>query len=226
METRKIGSLEVSIVGVGCNNFGSRMDRSQTDAVISAALDAGITFFDTADVYGDTRSEDYLGAALGRRREEVVLATKFGAPYEGHEGGATRTQIRKAVENSLTRLGTDRIDLYQLHFPVKEPPIAETLGALADLVTEGKIREFGCSNFDAELLEKAAVATPAEALGFASVQNEYSILHRQPERGVLERCDRTGMAFLPYYPLAMGLLSGKYERGVPPPAGTRDCTYG
>jgi aryl-alcohol dehydrogenase-like predicted oxidoreductase len=221
MDTRTIGSLTVSVVGVGCNNFGMRIGRKETDAVVGAALDAGITLFDTADIYGGTKSESYLGEALGARRDEIVLATKFGGQYEGHEGGASAAYVRVAVEDSLTRLGTDRIDLYQLHVPDPKTPLAETIGALGELVSEGKIREFGCSNFNAELLEEAVASAPAGQPGFVSVQNQYSILHREPEHGVLDECDRTGIAFLPYFPLALGLLSGKYRAGRPAPEGTR-----
>jgi aryl-alcohol dehydrogenase-like predicted oxidoreductase len=227
METRTIGSLKVSVVGLGCNNFGGRIGRAETAAVVDAALDAGVNFFDTADIYGGAKSETYLGAALGARRDEIVLATKFGAPYEGHAGGASAAYIREAVEDSLTRLGTDRIDLYQLHLPDRATPIAETLGALGELVAEGKIRELGCSNFSAAMLEEAAAATPAGSPGFVSVQNQYSILDRAPEGdGVLEACDRLGIAFLPYFPLAKGLLSGKYRSGEPPPEGTRLAAMG
>ena len=221
METRTIGSLTVSVVGVGCNNFGGRIGRDETAAVVNAALDSGITLFDTADVYGGAKSESYLGASLGSRRDEVVVATKFGAPYEGHEGGASSAYIRTAVEDSLSRLGTDRIDLYQLHVPDQTTPLPETLGTLGELVAEGKVREIGCSNFSTALLEEAAAAVPDGRPGFVSVQNQYSILYREPEDGVLEECDRTGTAFLPYFPLAMGLLSGKYRAGEPPPPGTR-----
>jgi aryl-alcohol dehydrogenase-like predicted oxidoreductase len=226
METRTIGSLTVSVVGVGCNNFGGRIGRAETAAVVNAALDAGITLFDTADVYGEAKSETYLGEALGPRRDEVVVATKFGAPYDGHEGGASPAYIRTAVEDSLTRLGTDRIDLYQLHVPDQKTPLAETLGTLGELVTEGKVREIGCSNFSTALLEEAEAAVPDGGPGFVSVQNQYSILHREPEDGVLEECARTGTAFLPYFPLAMGLLSGKYRAGEPPPEGTRLAKMG
>jgi aryl-alcohol dehydrogenase-like predicted oxidoreductase len=226
VETRSIGSLKVSVVGLGCNNFGGRIGRAETDAVVGAALNAGITLFDTADIYGGTLSETYLGAALGARRDDIVLATKFGAPYEGHEGGGSAAYVRTAVEDSLTRLGTDRIDLYQLHVPDQRTPIAETIGALAELVAEGKIREFGCSNFNVTMLEEAAAATPAGGPGFVSVQNQYNILHREPEDGVLEECERTGMSFLPYFPLAAGLLTGKYRAGEPPPAGARLTTMG
>jgi aryl-alcohol dehydrogenase-like predicted oxidoreductase len=226
METRTLGSLKVSTVGLGCNNFGGRIGRQETDAVVGAALDAGITLFDTADIYGGTKSETYLGAALGARREEIVLATKFGGPYEGHEGGASAAYVRIAVEDSLTRLGTDRIDLYQLHFPDPKTPIAETIGVLDELVAEGKVREFGCSNFGVQLLEEAAAATPPGAPGFVSVQNQYNILHREPENGVLAECERMGLSFLPFFPLASGLLSGKYRPGQPPPEGTRLAAMG
>jgi aryl-alcohol dehydrogenase-like predicted oxidoreductase len=226
METRMIGSLEVSVVGLGCNNFGMRIGRKETAAVVDAALDAGINFFDTADIYGGTKSETYLGAALGARRDDIVLATKFGAPYEGHEGGASPAYIRTAVEDSLARLDTDRIDLYQQHVPDQKTPIAETIGVLGELVDEGKIRAFGCSNFDAGMLAAAAAATPAGRPGFVSVQNQYNLLSREPEDGVLEFCDRTGTAFLPYFPLASGLLSGKYRAGEPPPEGTRLAAMG
>ncbi len=226
METRTIGSLKVSVVGLGCNNFGMRIGRKETAAVVDAALEAGINFFDTADIYGGAKSETYLGAALGARRDDIVLATKFGAPYEGHEGGASAAYVRRAVEDSLTRLGTDRIDLYQLHFPDQKTPIAETLGALAELVAEGKIRELGCSNFTAAMLEEAAAATPAGRPGFVSVQNQYNILYREPEDEVLDYCELNGVAFLPFFPLASGLLSGKYRPGEPPPEGTRLAAMG
>ena len=218
--------MEVSVVGLGCNSFGMRIGRKETQAVVDAALDAGINFFDTADIYGGSKSETYLGAALGARRDDIVLASKFGAPYEGHEGGASATYVRTAVEDSLTRLGTDRIDLYQLHFPDPKTPIAETVGVLGELVDEGKVRELGCSNFTADMLAEAAAATPAGRPGFVSVQNQYNILYREPEDGVLEYCDRTGTAFLPFFPLASGLLSGKYRAGEPPPEGTRLAAMG
>jgi len=226
METRTIGSLAVSVVGLGCNNFGMRIGRKETDAVVGAALDAGITLFDTADIYGGTKSEEYLGAALGSRRDDIVLATKYGVPYEGHEGGASPAYIRTALEDSLRRLGTDHIDLYQQHLPDKKTPIADTLGTLAELVAEGKVREFGCSNFDGTLLEEAAAAVVEGAPGFASVQNQYSLLHREPEDEVLPFCDRTGAAFLPFFPLASGLLSGKYRAGEEIPEGTRMAAWG
>jgi aryl-alcohol dehydrogenase-like predicted oxidoreductase len=226
METRTIGSLEVSVVGLGCNNFGMRIGRKETAAVVDAALEAGINFFDTADIYGGAKSETYLGAALGARRDDIVLATKFGAPYEGHEGGASAPYVRRALEDSLTRLGTDRIDLYQLHFPDQKTPVAETIGALTELVAAGKIREFGCSNFSVAMLEEAAAATPTGSPGFVSVQNQYNMLHREPEDGVLEYCEHNDVAFLPFFPLASGLLSGKYRPGEPPPEGTRLAAMG
>ena len=226
MDTRPIGALKVSVIGLGCNNFGMRIGRKETDAVVGAALQAGITLFDTADVYGGTKSESYLGAALGSRRDEIVLATKFAAPYDGHEGGASPAYIRRAVEDSLTRLGTDHIDLYQQHVPDQKTPIAETLGALAELVAEGKVRQFGCSNFSAGMLTDASGAVAEGQPGFVSVQNQYSLLHREPEKKVLPACERLGLAFLPYFPLASGLLSGKYARGESPPEGTRLAAWG
>jgi aryl-alcohol dehydrogenase-like predicted oxidoreductase len=224
MDTRTIGSLTVSVVGLGCNNFGMRIGRKETDAVVGAALSAGITLFDTADIYGGSKSESHLGAALGARRDEIVLATKFGVPYEGHEGGASAGYIRTAVEDSLTRLGTDRIDLYQLHAPDAKTPIAETLGALSELVDEGKVREIGCSNFTRAMLEEAAAVT--SSAHFASVQNQYSILYREPEDEVLPYCDAAGVGFLPYFPLASGLLTGKYKAGEAAPEGTRLAAMG
>jgi aryl-alcohol dehydrogenase-like predicted oxidoreductase len=222
MEKRRIGSLEVSLVGLGCNNFGGRLDAEGTATVVHAAIDAGINFFDTADIYGGTKSEEYMGRALGARRDEIILATKFGIRVdEQRPGGARPEYIRQAVEGSLQRLRTDRIDLYQLHRPDPETPIAETLGALHELVQEGKVREIGNSNFSAEQLleaEKAAVGKTR----FVSVQNEYSLFKRNPEHdGVLATSEQLGIAFLPYFPLASGLLSGKYRKGQPVPEGTR-----
>jgi aryl-alcohol dehydrogenase-like predicted oxidoreductase len=226
METRTIGSLTVSAVGLGCNNFGMRIGSEQTDAVVGAALDAGINLFDTADIYGGTKSEEYLGAALGSKRDDIVLATKFGVPYEGHPGGAAPASIRAALDASLRRLGTDHIDLYQQHTPDPNTPIAETLGTLAELVAEGKIREFGCSNFDGTMLEEAKAAVVGGAPGFVSVQNQYNILFREAEDEVLGFCDRTGTAFLPFFPLASGVLSGKYKAGEEAPQGTRMAAWG
>ena len=221
MEKRRIGSLHVSVAGLGCNNFGKRLDAGQSAAVVHAALDAGITFFDTADIYGGTRSEEFLGRALGSNRDDVVLATKFGMAISGGSESAHPDYIRRAAEDSLRRLGTDRIDLYQLHIPDPDVPIADTLGALNELVREGKVREIGCSNFSSLQLRAAGEAAEEGRSRFVSVQNEYSLLHRDPEAGVLDECVRTGLAFLPYFPLASGLLTGKYRRGRPAPAGSR-----
>jgi aryl-alcohol dehydrogenase-like predicted oxidoreductase len=223
METRRIGSLEVSVVGLGGNNFGRRLDEAATARVVQAALEAGITFFDTADVYGGTRSEEFLGRALASRRDQVVIATKFGSSIdERRQGGARPEYVRQAADDSLRRLGTDHIDLYLLHWPDPATPIAETLGALDELVQAGKVREIGCSNFSAAQL-RAAEEAAQESGGarFVSVQNQYSLLHRDPEAEVLAECQRTGLAFVPYFPLASGLLTGKYRRGQPAPAGSR-----
>ncbi len=220
VQTRRIGTLTVSAVGLGCNNFGARLDAAQTVEVVNASLDAGITFFDTADVYGGTRSEEFLGRALRDHRREVVIATKFGMKVDDSRQGARPEYVRRAAEDSLRRLGTDVIDLYQLHRPDPSVPIADTLGALNDLVQTGKVREIGCSNFSVAQIDEAA-AVPHVAR-FASVQNEYSLFHRAPEAdGVLAKCERDGLGFLPYFPLASGLLSGKYRRGAPAPADTR-----
>ena len=221
MDTRRIGSLEVSVVGLGCNNFGRRLDSDATSTVVDAALDSGITFFDTADVYGDTKSEEYLGRALGSRREEVVVATKFGSAVDEQRKGARPEYVRQAVEDSLRRLGTDRIDLYQLHTPDPQVPIEDTLGALDELVRAGKVREIGCSNFSADQLRAAEEATFEGAAGFVSLQNEYSLLHREPEREVLPECERAELTFIPYFPLANGLLTGKYRQDQHAPTGSR-----
>ena len=221
LPTRHIGSLEVTVVGLGCNNFGGRIDESRTQEVVHAALDAGITFFDTADIYGGTRSEEFLGRALGPRRGAVVVATKFGMPVDAEHQGAKPTYVRQALEDSLRRLGTDHVDLYQLHQPDPDTPIADTLAALDEQVQAGKVREIGCSNFSAAQLREAHDAVAEGAGRFVSLQNEYSILNRRPEREVLGECERTGTVFIPYFPLARGLLTGKYRRGEAPPAGTR-----
>jgi aryl-alcohol dehydrogenase-like predicted oxidoreductase len=213
MEYRKLGSLNVSLVGIGCNNFGWRIDAAGTKAVVDASLDAGINFFDTADVYGAGQSEEFLGAALKGRREKAIIATKFGIKMGEGKEGASPAYIREALDASLRRLDVDTIDLYQIHRPDPNTPIEETLGALQDAVQAGKVREIGCSNFSAEQLR----AAPA----FASVQNEYSLLKRDPETDVLAECERLGIAFLPYFPLANGLLSGKYRKGKPFPESSR-----
>lgn len=222
MEMRAIGSLRVSLVGVGCNNFGMRIDEPATNRVVDAALDAGINFFDTADIYGGTKSELFLGRALGARRAKVIVATKFGHEVDPSRRGARPEYVRQAVEDSLIRLGTDYIDLYQLHRPDPDVPIADTLGALNDLVRAGKVREIGCSNFSAIQLQKARdAAATAKGASFVSVQNEFSLLHREPQREVLPACARLGLAFLPYFPLASGLLTGKYARGQSAPSTSR-----
>lgn len=216
---RKIGELEVSEVGLGCNNFGRRLDLEGTSAVIDAALDAGVNFLDTAESYGSPAgaSEDLIGQVLEGRRDEVVIATKFGWDGDGSAG-----YIRQAVEGSLKRLRTDVIDLYQYHRPDGKTPIEETLGALNELVGEGKVRQIGCSNFSAEQLTEAAEVAEREGLAaFVSLQNEYSLLKRGIERDVLPECERRGVAVLPYFPLASGLLTGKYLRGEDAPEGTR-----
>lgn len=222
METRKIGSLDVTVVGIGCNNFGRRIDAAQTAAVVNAALEAGINFFDTADVYGDGRSEEFLGQALGARRNEAIIATKFGNTMEGQGHGAHPDYIRIAVDASLRRLNMDVIDLYQLHKPDPDVPVAETLGALNELVAAGKIREIGSSNFTAQMIRDAeAVSTGQGWARFLSVQNHYSLYHRDDEPEVLPECERLGIGYLPYFPLANGLLTGKYRKGQPMPEGTR-----
>jgi len=222
MEMRTIGSLKVSLVGVGCNNFGMRIDEPATARVVGAALDAGINFFDTADIYGGTKSEAFLGRALGSRRGSVIVATKFGLEVDPSRRGARPEYVHQAVEDSLRRLGTDYIDLYQLHRPDPAVPIAETLGALNDLVGAGKVREIGCSNFSATQLEEARdAAAAARGATFVSVQNELSLLHRDPQREVLPAAARLGVAFLPYFPLASGLLTGKYARGQAVPSNSR-----
>jgi aryl-alcohol dehydrogenase-like predicted oxidoreductase len=220
MQTRPIGSLQASVVGLGCNNFGRRVDADGTKRVLDAAIDAGVTFLDTADLYGDTDSEAFMGRALEGRRDQVVLATKFGWPKEGY-GGAHPDHVRRAFEASLRRLRTDHVDLYQLHRPDPAVPIADTLGALAELVQAGHVREIGCSNFSAAQLDEAEAAVAAGAPRFVSLQNEYSMLHREPEAEVLPACERLGIAFLPYFPLKSGLLTGKYRLGQPLPDGTR-----
>jgi len=221
METRRIGSLTVSVVGLGCNNFGKRLDAGRTESVVHAALDAGITFFDTADIYGGTKSEEFLGRALGRRRDEVVIATKFGMEVDAERHGAKPDYVRRAAEDSLRRLGTDHIDLYQIHQPDPATPIADTLAALDELVKAGKVREIGCSNFSTAQLREAKAAVRHGAARFVSVQNEYSLLHREPEDEVIPECLRSGLAFIPYFPLASGLLTGKYRLGRPAPKGSR-----
>jgi aryl-alcohol dehydrogenase-like predicted oxidoreductase len=221
VDRRQIGSLDVSVVGLGCNNFGWRLNAGATERVVHEALEAGINFFDTADIYGTGQSEEYLGRALGRKRSQVVLATKFGMKMDEQRKGAKPEYMRRALDDSLRRLGTDSIDLYQLHQPDPDVPIADTLSALDEAVKFGKVREIGCSNFPAEQLREAEAAVKSGAARFVSVQNEYSLFHREPEHGVLAECERQGLAFIPFFPLASGLLTGKYRKGQPLPKGTR-----
>jgi len=211
VRTRTLGANgpEVTVVGLGTNNFGPRIDFEQTRAVIDAALDAGITLFDTADIYGQGTSEDFIGRALEGRRDRVLIATKFGKPMEERreERRGSRDYIRWAVEGSLRRLRTDVIDVYQMHEPDEGTPIEDTLDALEELVREGKVRYLGSSNFSAEQIEQAGTR-------FVSAQNHYSLLDRDVEADVLPTCERLGIGMLPYFPLASGLLTGKYLRGV------------
>ena len=225
LPTRPLGrdGLPTSIVGLGCNNFGRRLAIEDTRKVVDAALEAGITFFDTADIYGRGDSEEQLGRVLDGRRDQVVLATKFGMDMgDGKGPRGSRDYIRQAVENSLRRLRTDVIDVYWYHRPDGETPIAETLGALHELVTAGTVRAIGASNFSAAEIEAAeAVAVEQGLTRFAAVQNEYNLLVRDAEHEVLPTCERLGLGFVPFFPLASGLLTGKYRRGEDAPAGTR-----
>ncbi|MFI1994662.1 aldo/keto reductase [Actinoplanes sp. NPDC020271] len=231
MSYRRLGDsgLVVSVVGIGCNNFGRKLDADGTREVVDAAIDAGITLFDTADIYGTPHggSEELLGAALKGRRDDIVLATKFGMNMEGLNGrdfGArgSRRYVVRAVEASLRRLETDYLDLYQLHEPDPATPIEETLAALDDLVRSGKVRYLGNSNFsgwqiaDADWTARASNLSP-----FISAQNRYSLLHRDVEIEVVPACERFGLGLLPFFPLDSGLLSGKYRRGEKPASGTR-----
>jgi aryl-alcohol dehydrogenase-like predicted oxidoreductase len=227
-ETRTVGSLEVSVAGLGCNNFGMRMDAEQTKAVVDAALDTGVNCFDTAEVYGGGKSEEFLGAALGARRGEAVVTTKFGAGAGDTDlapGGADN--VRRAVDVSLQRLGTDYIDLYLLHRPDATTPIGDTLAALNALVDAGKVREIGCSNFSAAMLDDAATEASERGLRpFVNVQNNYSLLDRGVEDDALPTIERLGLTLMPYFPLASGLLTGKYQRNEPLPEGTRLAAWG
>src|SRR5262245_50889045 len=215
---------EVSVVGLGCNNFGGRVDLEGTRAVVDAALDAGVTLFDTADVYGNKGgSESFLGEVLEGRRDRVVLATKFGGDMgDGATARGSRECIRKAIDASLQRLRTDYVDLYQYHTPDKITPVAETFGALDELVREGKVRYIGHSNLSSAQVEEVdALAREHGWMRPVSAQNRYSLLHRDPEADLLPVCERLGLGVLPYFPLASGLLTGKYKRGEPPPEGPR-----
>jgi aryl-alcohol dehydrogenase-like predicted oxidoreductase len=213
--------LTASRVGLGCNNFGGRIDLDATRAVVDAALDVGVTFFDTAEVYGNGGdSERFLGEILDGRRDQVVLATKFGWGSEAGDGAADT--IRAAIEGSLERLHTDYVDLYYLHKPDPSTPIAETLGVLDELVRDGKVRAIGCSNFSAaQLAEADRVARELGTARFTVLQNQYSLLERRDDDEVLPLCRDLGVAYIPYFPLASGLLTGKYRRDEPAPEGTR-----
>jgi aryl-alcohol dehydrogenase-like predicted oxidoreductase len=218
MRTRTLGDggPEVTVVGLGCNNFGARADLEQTRAVIDAALDEGITLFDTADIYSHGTSEEYIGEVLAGRRDRVVLATKFGKPFEGAPElpCGSRDYIRWAVEESLRRLRTDVIDLYQMHEPDPVTPVEETLAALHELVQEGKVRHIGSSNYSAEQIDEAdQVARERGLTRFVAAQNHYSFVHREAEDELLPVCERLGIGMLPFFPLASGLLTGKYVRG-------------
>jgi aryl-alcohol dehydrogenase-like predicted oxidoreductase len=223
VECLRLGAsdLRVSRVGLGCNNFGSRIDVERTRSVVETALDVGITFFDTAEVYGGGGgSERMLGEILEGRREGVVIATKFG--WEPERGRGSADVVRSSIEGSLERLRTDYVDLYYLHKPDPETPIGETLEALGELVEQGKVRALGCSNFSAEQLAEAnRVADELGTPRFVAVQNEYSLLERRDDAGVLPLCCGEDIAYVPYFPLASGLLTGKYRRGESAPEGTR-----
>ena len=216
--------LEVSVIGLGCNNFGRRVDLAGTRAVVDAALAEGVTFFDTADIYGGRgASEQLLGEVLEGRRDQVLLATKFGMDMgDGKGPRGSREYIRQAVEASLRRLRTDVIDVYWYHQPDGVTPIAETLEALDELVRAGTVRAIGASNFSADQIEEAdAVARERGLARCVAIQNDYSLLVREAEQEVLPACERLGIGFVPYFPLASGLLTGKYRRGEAPQAGTR-----
>jgi len=230
MQMRKLGSssLTISAIGVGCMNFGSMCDQTATDAIVGTAFDLGVNFFDVADIYGGTmnRSEAMLGKALGGRRSQAIVATKFGAKLGGGggaaPGGGSADYIVKAVEAILTSLGTDYIDLYQHHFPDAGTPLDETLRALDDLVRTGKIRHIGCSNYTGQMLSAAFETTSRLKLTpFVAAQNRYSLLTRDIEQDLVPACLTHGVGVLPYFPLESGLLSGKYRKGKPLPEGSR-----
>ena len=223
--TRRVGTLEVTPIGLGCNNLGARLSPDQAQRVIDAALDSGVNLFDTADSYGAGRSEELLGHTLGRRRGDVLIATKFGNPHGDVKGGAAPTYIRQAVAASLRRLGTDYIDLYQLHSPDPATPIEDTVAVLVDLRAQGVIREFGVSNFAGPALRAAQRA--AEKLGahVGTVQNKLNLLELDDEGDGLAAAAELGIGYLPWWPLATGMLTGKFLRGRPPLTGTRAATF-
>jgi aryl-alcohol dehydrogenase-like predicted oxidoreductase len=217
IRTLGAGGPEVSVVGLGTNNFGPRIDYDAARAVVDAALAAGVTLLDTADIYGQGTSEEFIGRALAGRRGQAVVATKFGKPMDDAPDlpRGSREYVRWAVEGSLRRLRTDVIDVYQMHEPDDRTPIEETLGALTELVREGKVRHIGSSNFSAAQIEKADTTARAGGLArFVSAQNHYSLVEREVEGEILPTCERLGIGMLPYFPLASGLLTGKYTRGV------------
>jgi aryl-alcohol dehydrogenase-like predicted oxidoreductase len=230
METRPLGQLQVSVVGLGCNNFGMRLDADRTKLVVDAAIDAGINYFDTAESYGRGMSEEYLGRALAGRRADVLIATKWGHTVSLGDGehGGDPVQIRSRLEASLARLGTDYVDHFQLHRPDPHTPAEETLGCLAELRAEGKIREIGCTHFTADEIAGAHTAAVEHGIApYPSVQNHYSLLTRDPETdGVFDTCARLGMVFVPYFPLESGLLTGKYRLGQARPEGSRLAAWG
>ena len=231
MDLRRLGDsgLKVSEIGLGCNNFGMRIDQVQTQAVVDAAIEAGINFFDTADVYGGTKSEVMLGEALKGRRQDVILATKFAMPLgpSPYQRGGSRRYVMTAVEASLKRLQTDYIDLYQMHQPDPDTPIAETLDALDDLIRAGKVRYIGCSNFSGwQVADADWVARTQHKTRFVTAQNNYSLVERNVEREVIPACERFGLGLLPYFPLAAGMLTGKYRRDVAPGEDTRLAVWG
>ena len=222
MERRRLGGSDVqaSVIGLGCNNFGMKIDEAASHAVLAAALDTGIDFLDTADLYGETDSERFIGS-FGQR-DAFVITTKFGGlAKRGEAAFATRDTITGFLEDSLRRLRTDYVDLYQIHYPDPLTPIDETLAALAGIVASGKARAVGCSNFSAEMLEASEVASKAAGLGFASAQNEWNLLSRDAERELVPACERHGVSLLPYFPLASGMLTGKYQRDAGYPEGSR-----
>jgi aryl-alcohol dehydrogenase-like predicted oxidoreductase len=225
LPTRPLGysGLRASVVGLGCNNFGRRVDLAGTRAVVDTALEQGVTFFDTADIYGIGISEEYLGEALQGRRDQVVLATKFGMDMKDGKGPrGSRDYILQAADASLKRLRTEVIDFYWYHEPDGVTPITETLEALHELIQAGKVGAIGASNFDAAQLQEADAAAHEHGFTpFTAVQNEYTLLRRAAEREVLPACERLGIGFVPFFPLASGLLTGKYRRGQPGPAGAR-----
>jgi aryl-alcohol dehydrogenase-like predicted oxidoreductase len=231
MEQRRLGGsdLEVSVVGLGCNNFGMKIDLAASRAVIDAALDAGIDFLDTADMYGGGKSEEFIGEVLGKRRSRVRIGTKFGAGRRAKGPGqfGTRAYTLECAEASLKRLRTDYIDLYQMHYPDPGTPIEETLGALDELVRQGKVRQIGCSNYTGAMIAEADAVSGSKKLPrFVSAQNEWSLLQRDAERDVIPACEKHRLGQLPYFPLASGLLTGKYRRGEKFAAGTRFATMG